>query len=330
MPLGTNFTDARMFGGAPLWLWLVFHLLVFGLLGVDWAFTRTTREERVLVRRANWLTGVWITAALLFALVVYRALSQRYALEYLAGYGIEESLSIDNLFVFLVLFQAFGLQLAQQRRVLFFGVLGAIVLRGVMIFAGIQLLNTFSWMNYIFGAILLYTAWHVLQKSLHPRPDHPPFWMDWLTRHPPMARLPYPQRFLVWEDLHLRFTPLFIALIAIEATDLIFATDSIPAVLAVSHHPFIVYSSNIFAVLGLRSLYFALATVLEQLNKLRYGLVAILVYVGGKMMLSNFLTVPILISLAVLASAVGTTVVWSLLSKRAPQNKEAHSGSPST
>ncbi len=319
-----------MFGGAPLWLWLVFHLLVFGLLGVDWAFTRTTREERVLVRRANWLTGVWITAALLFALVVYRALSQRYALEYLAGYGIEESLSIDNLFVFLVLFQAFGLQLAQQRRVLFFGVLGAIVLRGVMIFAGIQLLNTFSWMNYIFGAILLYTAWHVLQKSLHPRPDHPPFWMDWLTRHPPMARLPYPQRFLVWEDLHLRFTPLFIALIAIEATDLIFATDSIPAVLAVSHHPFIVYSSNIFAVLGLRSLYFALATVLEQLNKLRYGLVAILVYVGGKMMLSNFLTVPILISLAVLASAVGTTVVWSLLSKRAPQNKEAHSGSPST
>ncbi len=330
MPLGANFINARMFGGAPLWLWLVFHLLVFGLLGVDWAFTRTTREERVLVRRANWLTGVWITAALLFALVVYHALSQRYALEYLTGYGIEESLSIDNLFVFLVLFQAFGLQLAQQRRVLFFGVLGAIVLRGVMIFAGIQLLKTFFWMNYIFGAILLYTAWHLLRKSLHSRPDHPPFWMDWLTRHPPMARLPYPQRFLVWEDKRLRFTPLFIALIAIEATDLIFATDSIPAVLAVSHHPFIVYSSNIFAVLGLRSLYFALATVLERLNRLRYGLVAILVFVGGKMMLSNFITVPILVSLAVLASAVGTTAVWSLLSKPAPPNKAAHSGSPST
>ncbi len=330
MPLGTNFMNARMFGGAPLWLWLVFHALVFGLLGVDCAVTRTTREERVLVRRANWLTGVWITAALLFALVVYRALSQRYALEYLAGYGIEESLSIDNLFVFLVLFQAFGLQLVQRRRVLFFGVLGAIVLRGVMIFAGIQLLKTFSWMNYIFGAILLYTAWHLLRKSLQSQPDRPPIWMDWLTRHPPMARLPYPQRFLVWEDRRMRFTPLFIALIAIEATDLIFATDSIPAVLAVSHHPFIVYSSNIFAVLGLRSLYFALATVLERLNKLRYGLVAILVYVGGKMMLSNFITVPILISLAVLASAVGTTVVWSLLSKPAPQNKEAHSGSPST
>jgi tellurite resistance protein TerC len=319
-----------MFGGAPLWLWLVFHLLVFGLLGVDWAFTRTTREERMLARRANWLTGVWITAALLFALVVYHALSQRYALEYLTGYGIEESLSIDNLFVFLVLFQAFGLQLAQRRRVLFFGVLGAIVLRGVMIFAGIQLLKTFFWMNYIFGAILLYTAWHLLRKSLHSRPDHPPFWMDWLTRHPPMARLPYPQRFLVWEDKRLRFTPLFIALIAIEATDLIFATDSIPAVLAVSHHPFIVYSSNIFAVLGLRSLYFALATVLERLNRLRYGLVAILVFVGGKMMLSNFITVPILVSLAVLASAVGTTAVWSLLSKPAPPNKAAHSGSPST
>jgi tellurite resistance protein TerC len=267
---------------------------------------------------------------LLFALVVYHALSQRYALEYLTGYGIEESLSIDNLFVFLVLFQAFGLQLAQRRRVLFFGVLGAIVLRGVMIFAGIQLLKTFSWMNYIFGAILLYTAWHLLRKSLQSQPDRPPIWMDWLTRHPPMARLPYPQRFLVWEDRRMRFTPLFIALIAIEATDLIFATDSIPAVLAVSHHPFIVYSSNIFAVLGLRSLYFALATVLERLNRLRYGLVAILVFVGGKMMLSNFITVPILVSLAVLASAVGTTAVWSLLSKPAPPNKAAHSGSPST
>jgi tellurite resistance protein TerC len=140
--------------------------------------------------------------------------------------------------------------------------------------------------------------------------------MDWLTRHPPMARRQYPQRFLVREDGHLRFTPLFIALIAIETTDLIFATDSIPAVLAVSHHPFIVYSSNIFAVLGLRSLYFALASALQRLHKLRYGLVAILIFVGGKMMLGNLITVPIWISLAVIAAAVAITVVWSLLSKQ--------------
>ncbi|MGO8720070.1 MAG: TerC/Alx family metal homeostasis membrane protein [Acidobacteriaceae bacterium] len=323
MAIGTSLVDGRIFGGAPLWLWLLFHLLVFALLVADWACTRTARDEHTLAGRAYWLTTVWIAAALLFALLVYRVLSQRYALEYLTGYGIEESLSIDNLFVFLVLFRVFDLELAQQRTVLFFGVLGAIVMRGVMIFAGIQLLSMFSWMNYIFGAVLLYTAWHLLQKSLQSQPDHPPFWMDWLTRHPPMARQQHQRRFLVWEDGHLRFTPLFIALIAIETTDLIFATDSIPAVLAVSHHPFIVYSSNIFAVLGLRSLYFTLATALERLNKLRYGLVAILIFVGSKMMLSNFIAVSIWISLAVIASAVGITVGWSLLSKPSTSNKRA-------
>lgn len=323
MAPGSNFMDDRMFGGAPLWLWLLFHALVFGLLIVDWAFTRTAREEPVLVRRANWLTAVWITAALLFALVVYRALSQRYALEYLTGYGIEESLSIDNLFVFLVLFQAFGLKLTQQRRVLFFGVLGAIVMRAAMILAGIQLLHKFSWMNYIFGAILLYTAFHLLRKSIQSRPERPLFWMDWLSRHPPMAREKHPYRFFVREEGHLRFTPLFIALLAIETTDLVFATDSIPAVLSVSHHPFIVYSSNIFAVLGLRSLYFALASVLQRLHKLRYGLVAILIFVGGKMMLGHVVTVPIWISLTVLASALSITAVWSLVSK-APAKKPSH------
>jgi tellurite resistance protein TerC len=322
MVSAANFMDDH-FGGAPLWLWLLFHALVFGLLVVDWAFTRKAREERALTRRANWLTAVWIAAALLFALVVYQALSQRYALEYLTGYGIEESLSIDNLFVFLVLFQAFGLKLTQQRRVLFFGVLGAIVMRAAMIFAGIRLLNSFSWMNYIFGAILLYTAFHLLRKSIQSQPERPLFWMDWLSRHPPMAREKHPYRFFVREEGHLRFTPLFIALMAIETTDLLFATDSIPAVLAVSHHPFIVYSSNIFAVLGLRSLYFALASVMQRLHKLRYGLVAILFFVGGKMMLGNFITVPIWVSLTVLASAVIITAVWSLLAER-PAEEKSH------
>ena len=315
MAPGGNFMDDHLFGGAPLWLWLVFHALVFGLLIVDWAFTRKAHEESALIRRANWLTAVWIAAALLFALVVYRALSQQYALEYLTGYGIEESLSIDNLFVFLVLFQTFGLKLAQQRRVLFFGVLGAIVMRAAMILAGIRLLNTFSWMNYIFGAILLYTAFHLLRKSLQSRPESPPFWMDWLSRHPPMARKKHPYRFFIREEGHLRFTPLFIALLAIETTDLVFATDSIPAVLAVSHHPFIVYSSNIFDVLGLRSLYFALASALQRLHKLRYGLVAILIFVGSKMMLGSVVTIPIWVSLTVLASAVAITAVWSLVSE---------------
>jgi len=327
MASGSNFMVDHLFGGAPLWLWLLFHALVFGLLTVDWAFTRKARDEHVPVRRSNWLTAVWITAALSFALLVYRALSQQYALEYLTGYGIEESLSIDNLFVFLVLFQAFGLKLAQQRRVLFFGVLGAIVMRAAMILAGIGLLNTFSWMNYIFGAILLYTAFHLLRKSLQSQPERPLFWMDWLNRHPPMAREKHPYRFFVREEGHLRFTPLFIALLAIETTDLVFATDSIPAVLAVSHHPFIVYSSNILAVLGLRSLYFALASVMQRLHKLRYGLVVILIFVGGKMMLGNVVAVPIWISLTVLGSAVTITAIWSLLSE-APAKENSHPAKP--
>ncbi|HET9101612.1 MAG TPA: TerC/Alx family metal homeostasis membrane protein [Acidobacteriaceae bacterium] len=319
MASGSNFMGDHLFGGAPLWLWLVFHALVFGLLTVDWAFTRKAREEPSLIRRSNWLTAVWIAGALLFALVVYRTLSQQYALEYLTAYGIEESLSIDNLFVFLVLFQAFRLKLTQQRRVLFFGVLGAIVMRAAMILAGIGLLNSFSWMNYIFGGILLYTAFHLLRKSIQSQPERPLFWMNWLNRHPPMAREKHPYRFFVREEGHLRFTPLFIALLAIETTDLLFATDSIPAVLAVSHHPFIVYSSNIFAVLGLRSLYFALASVMQRLHKLRYGLVVILIFVGGKMMLANVVTVPIWVSLIVLASAITITAVWSLMSKTASE-----------
>lgn len=315
MPFGTYLLHGPVLGGAPLSLWLLFHLLVFALLGADWALTKNAREEEALIRRAHWMTAVWILAALLFALLVDHVLSHRYALEYLTGYGIEESLSIDNLFIFLVLFRAFGLDLARQRQMLFLGVLGAIVFRGIMIFAGIHLLDAFSWMNYIFGAILLYTAWHLLRKSLRSEPDQPPWWMDWLKRHPPMARGHYPRSLLVLEEGQIRFTPLFIALIAIETTDLIFATDSIPAVLAVSHHPFVVYSSNIFAVLGLRSLYFSLATVLERLHKLRYGLVVILAFVGVKMILSNIYTIPIFVSLAVLGCTVMISVVWSLLSK---------------
>lgn len=269
------------------------------------------------------MTAVWVVAALLFSLLVYRVLRQQYALEYLTGYGIEEALSIDNLFIFLVLFRAFGLAPQQQRRVLFFGIAGAIVLRAIMIFAGIRLLNAFSWMNYMFGTILLYTAWHLFRESLEcPRGPHmekPPRAISWLMRKLPMAGLENStegDKFLVRVGGRTRFTPLLLALVAIEATDAVFATDSIPAVLAVSHHPFVVYSSNIFAVLGLRSLYFVLAAALERLHKLRYGLVAILVFVGVKMMLARIWNPPIWISLVVIGSAVATTAVWSVVSER--------------
>ncbi len=307
----------RIFGGAPLWLWLAFHAVVFVLLTADFFLTRALLPVQKIERRSYWLTALWITSALLFAIVIHCVLSHPYTLEYLTGYGIEEALSIDNLFVFLVLFRAFQLEPPQQRRVLFLGVIGAIAMRALMIFAGIRLLNAFSWMNYIFGAILLYTAWHLLQESRGKRADGPPRPIAWLMRRLPMSNRQHHDRFLIRENGRLRLTPLFVALIAIEATDAIFATDSVPAVLAVTHHPFVVYSSNIFAVLGLRSLYFTLAAALERLHKLRYGLAVILAFVGGKMMLAHVVGLPIWISLAVLASVVTVTAIWSLATEPA-------------
>jgi tellurite resistance protein TerC len=315
MPSGVTQVLGHMLGGAPLWLWLLFHATVFALLGADFYLTRTAVPPRIAERRSYWLTGTWIVAAMLFALLVHRVLSRQYALEYLTGYGIEESLSIDNLFIFLVLFRAFGIAISRQRRVLFFGVLGAIVMRAIMIFVGVRLLNAFWWMNYFFGAILLYTAWHLFRESQQPEAEQPPRLVRLLTRHLPVAKHEHGERFLCQENGRTRCTPLFVALIAIETTDLIFATDSVPAVLAISHHPFVVYSSNIFAVMGLRSLYFTLAAVLERLHKLRYGLAAILLFVGAKMMFAHVFTISIWISLAVLGSAVAITAVWSLLTE---------------
>ena len=306
-------------GGAPVWLWLVFHAIVFTLLAADFLLTRASLPAETIERRSYRLTALWIAAALLFALVIHRVLAHPYALEYLTGYGIEEALSVDNLFVFLVLFRAFRLGPSQQRRVLFLGVLGAILLRALMIFAGIRLLNAFGWMNYLFGAILLYTAWHLLREALGRNPEPAPRPIRWLMRHLPMAEAANPEqdRFLTRENGRLRLTPLFLALIAIEATDVLFATDSVPAVLAVTHHPFVVYSSNIFAVLSLRSLYFSLAAALERLHKLRYGLVLILAFVGIKMMLAHIVTLPIWISLAVVAGIVAITTLWSLATEPA-------------
>ncbi|HET9087003.1 MAG TPA: TerC/Alx family metal homeostasis membrane protein [Acidobacteriaceae bacterium] len=313
MPVGAT----TILGGAPVWLWVLFHFVVFVLLGADFFLTRDALSPATIERRSYGLTGAWIAAALLFAWLMVRVLTLRYGLEYLTGYGIEEALSIDNLFVFLVLFRAFRLPPASQRRVLFFGVLGAILMRALMIAAGIRLLQAFTWTNYIFGAILIYTAAHLLRNSAGSPQERTPRWIGRLTRHLSVTTKDHETRFLTRKNGSLRATPLLLALIAIEGTDAVFATDSVPAVLAVSHHPFVVYSSNIFAVLGLRSLYFTLAAALERLQKLRYGLAAILIFVGGKMMLTRVVDVPIWVSMSVLATAVGTTVVWSLLSEPA-------------
>lgn len=303
-----------MLGSAPLWLWIVFHLLLLALLGIDHAVTRTGRN-RPANRSALILTLLWIVAALLFALLIAHALRPQFAAEYLAGYGIEEALSIDNMFVFLLVFRSFGLDINQQRKVLFWGVLGAIVMRAGMIAAGLTLVRLFTWINYIFGAILLVAAVRLLLKNRKNQPKQQPRWVTTLARYLPLSKNSAGNRFLVRENGALRCTHLFLVLIVIEVTDLFFAVDSIPAVLAVSHHPFVVYSSNVFAVMGLRSLYFVIAGLLDQFHLLHYGLAVILLFVGAKMLLSHVVIIPIAVSLGVLAAVITLTIILSLLTR---------------
>ena len=301
--------------GAPLWLWIAFHALVLCLLIADFSLTRDAVPRKTVERRSFWLTGCWVAAALLFALVVGRALSPADGVAYLTGYGIEEALSIDNLFVFVVLFRLFRLDSADQRRVLFYGVLGAIVLRGAMIFAGIALLDNVRWMKFLFGAVLLLTAWHLLRESRRESEEQPPRAIRWLVRHLSGGS---EKRGDSGGAALLRLLP---AILAIEATDALFATDSVPAVLAVTHHPFVAYASNILAVLGLRSLYFTVAAALARLSRLHYGLAAILIFIGGKMMLAKIWEPPVWVSLAVVASCLTVSAAWSLLQPAPLENQ---------
>lgn len=306
---------------APMWLWVLLHALLALLMLADILLTRRATMRAPAAGSPSttyWLAGMWIAAALLFGLLLARALSPQLALQYFTGYGIELALSIDNLFVFLLLFRAFHLNHAQRRRVLFAGIVGAIVMRGLMIAAGVQLLNRFAWINYVFGAILLFAAAHLLRGASRKQQQGPPSqpkWVGWLAKLLPLATEQHGNRFFVVENGRCRCTILFLALLAIELTDVAFATDSISAVLAVSHHGFVVYSSNIFAVVGLRSLYFTLAASIERLHRIRYGLAAILCFVGAEMLLAHRLSIPAWVSLAFVVFAVAVTAAWSFASK---------------
>lgn len=317
-----------MLGSAPLWLWLVFHLLLFVLFALDASLNRSVRRPHPVAPTltpsvpsshylAYWMTTIWAAAALLFSLLVGHVWNPHLAAEYLAAYGIEASLSLDNLFVFLLLFRAFALNQQQQRRVLFWGILGAILLRVVMIAAGLTLVKFFTWINYAFGILLLLAALRLLWKHLHPSHQQP-YWIAWLGRALPLSLRPSCDSFFLREEGHWRGTHLLLALLAIEITDLFFAVDSIPAVLAVSHHPFVVYTSNIFAVIGMRSLYFVVAWAMEQFSLLPYGLAAILLFVAAKMLLSRVIEIPISLSLGVLATILALTILLSLRKRRTP------------
>jgi len=297
----------------PIGHWIGFHLFILVLLGAELLYVRHQGPSKTQSTSVA-ATILWVAAALAFALFIFRTMGSLSATQYLAGYAIEESLSIDNLFLFLLLFQLFKIEPAYQPKALFWGVLGAILMRGAFIAAGLGLLARFEWVSYVFAAILLIAAIRLVLPGAKKEETHTPRWIAWLSRlHPVSLRQ---DKFFVFENGQRMITVLFLALIAIELTDVVFALDSIPAVLSITRQPFLAYTSNIMAVMGLRSLYFLLAHLLAKLRFLHYGLAAVLAFAAFKMLAAHWLEIGPLISLATIVIILGITIGLSLFSKK--------------
>ncbi len=278
----------------PFWAWIVFYILVFVMLIADLKMFGKNGEHEVSVKEALKMTGVWIGVSLLFCVGIYFLYpgdSHEKAMEFLAGYLIEKSLSMDNLFVFLMLFSFFGVERKYQHEVLFWGIFGALVLRSIFIFAGAAMVERFEWVLGLFGIFLLYTGAKMFSHDDNATSDPSKnIIVKWFKKLFPVTDQMHEGAFFIKEEkkgkLRWVATPLFITLLVIETTDVAFAVDSIPAVFSVSRDPFIVLTSNIFAILGLRALYFALAAVAQYFKYLKYGLGVILIFVGIKMLLA--------------------------------------------
>ena len=305
----------------PLWAWILFYVLVFIMLLIDLKSFGKKGQHEVSVSEALKMTMVWIAVSLLFCAgiyVFYPGDAHEKAMEFLAGYLIEKSLSMDNLFVFLMLFSFFGVERKYQHEVLFWGIFGALVLRSIFIFAGTAVISQFEWVLGVFGVFLIYTGVkmfaHKDDESVDPSKN---IFVKVFKRFFPVTDTMHGDKFFITEKGRRMATPLFIALLVIETTDVAFAVDSIPAVFSVSRDPFIVLTSNIFAILGLRALYFALAAVAKYFAYLKYGLGIILSFVGVKMLLEVFagISVPTPLSLAiifgVLVLSMGVSVIVS-------------------
>lgn len=293
-------------------MWFIFCLVIGGMLVLDLGvFDRKAHEIRF--KEALFRSCMWIGLALLFNLFVLLTRGRDAALTFLAGYLLEESLSVDNLFVFLLVFSYFRVPPVYQHKVLFWGILGAVLFRGFFIASGVALIHRFHWLVYLFGLFLIFTGIKLfLEKDKHVEPEKNPIlrlFRSWV----PVTKDYERERFFVKRDGRLWATPLFIVLIVIETTDIVFAVDSIPAVLAITTDPFIVYTSNIFAILGLRSLYFALAGLMKLFHHLHYGLSVILVFVGFKMLIGGVVEIPIAVALGVIIVVLAASVVASIL-----------------
>ncbi|MEO5373106.1 MAG: TerC family protein [Alphaproteobacteria bacterium] len=301
---------------STMWLWGGFGAVIVTLLALDLGILHR-KARAVTMREALTWSVIWVGCAILFNIAIFFWRGPQPALEFMTGYLIELALSVDNLFVFMILFGQFGVPPALQHRVLFWGVLGAIAMRAVMIVAGAALITNFHWILYLFGVFLAITGFKMLfaKDEEATSPADQPF-LRWVRNHLPVTNEHHGDAFVVRVNGRSMVTPLFIVLISVEFADLMFATDSVPAIFAVTTDPFVVFTSNIFAILGLRSFYFALRDLMARLKYLKYGLSLVLMFIGVKILLAGVYPLPVAVALGVTFGILAVTVTASLLATR--------------
>ena len=298
-----------------LFRWFAFNLFILLALALDLGVFHR-KVHKIRLKEAAFWSGVWILLASLFGIGVWHWFGAQRGLEYFTGYIIEKALSVDNLFVFLVIFRLYHVEERVQHRVLAWGIIGALIMRGILIAVGAELVSKFQWVLLVFGAFLVYTGIRMLQtkeKDVHYE-KNPLF--RFASRHLPVTKTYEGERFIVKQDGRRLFTPLFLVLLIVEITDVTFAVDSIPAIFGITRDPFIVYTSNVFAILGLRALYFLLADILEYFRYLSVGLAAVLVFVGGKMIADPWIHISVTLSLGIVATLLIAALLFSLTKPR--------------
>lgn len=303
-----------------VWMWTAFAAIVVAMLAIDLLVFKGGHQHRVSLKEAAGWSIAWVSVALLFNLGLWwyldgtagREVANEQGLAFLTGYLVEKSLAVDNVFVWMLIFSYFAVPLELQRRVLLYGIIGAIVLRTLMIFAGSYLINEFHWILYIFGVFLVFTGIRMVWTSeQEPDLQKNPL-VRWIRNHYPITDTLEGERFFVVRNGVRMATPLFLALVLVEISDVVFAVDSIPAIFAITTDPFVVLTSNLFAILGLRAMYFLLADIGDRFELLKYGLALILIFIGVKMLIVEWYKIPVLFSLSVVATILVVSVIASL------------------
>jgi tellurite resistance protein TerC len=307
-----------------IWFWIVFNAAILVLLFID--LTVVSRKHRAVpFKQALLMSAFWIGLAMAFAVFVHQWFGANKSLEFLTGYVLEEALSVDNLFVFILLFAYFKVPPEEEKTVLFWGIIGALIMRGVFIVAGVALVQRFHWILYIFGIFLIWTGIQLMRGGDEEQDPSRNIVLKFCRRFLPLTDSYEGKSFFVRREGKVLFTPLFVVLLVVETTDILFATDSIPAILAITRDPFIVYTSNVFAILGLRSMYFALAGMMKLFHYLNYGLSVVLIFIGAKMLLPERYHVPTWAALAVVAGVLGLSVLASVLFPKPQKSDSPHS-----